>query len=189
MYVHSIGRYQALFAGPRWDVLAGAGAMTQRLLWASTGAKNPAYKDTMYVEALIARDTVDTIPPATMDAFRDHGAANADALGQDLGVAEEVIDALERHGVTLKAVTDGLVIEGVQQFADSFDKLFTAVARQRRVLTEGEQPRFAPFDSAGSAASAATVHRSSATASRMGTGKSGQSSHGFATGRCRATAK
>ena len=66
-------RYKALFSGPRWQRLADAGAKTQRLLWASTSTKNPAYKDTMYVEALIGRDTVDTIPPATMDAFRDHG--------------------------------------------------------------------------------------------------------------------
>jgi transaldolase/glucose-6-phosphate isomerase len=137
------GRYEALFSGPRWEALARAGARTQRLLWASTSTKNPAYKDTMYVEALISRDTVDTIPPATMDAFRDHGAVKADALEQDVDVAQDVIDALERHGVSLKAVTDELVIEGVRQFADSFDKLFTAVARQRRVLTEGEQPRFA----------------------------------------------
>ena len=66
-------RYKALFSGPRWQHLAEAGAQTQRLLWASTSTKSPAYKDTMYVEALIGRDTVDTIPPATMDAFRDHG--------------------------------------------------------------------------------------------------------------------
>ena len=68
-------RYKALFSGPRWQSLAAAGAKTQRLLWASTSTKSPAYKDTMYVEALIGRDTVDTIPPATMDAFRDHGEA------------------------------------------------------------------------------------------------------------------
>ena len=68
-------RYKALFSGPRWQLLASSGAKTQRLLWASTSTKNPAYKDTMYVEALIGRDTVDTIPPATMDAFRDHGEA------------------------------------------------------------------------------------------------------------------
>ena len=69
-------RYKELFSGPRWQHLAAAGAQTQRLLWASTSTKNPAYKDTMYVEALVGRDTVDTIPPATMDAFRDHGAVD-----------------------------------------------------------------------------------------------------------------
>ena len=73
-------RYKALFSGPRWEALAAAGAKTQRLLWASTSTKNPAYKDTMYVEGLIGRDTVDTIPPATMDAFRDHGRATPDAI-------------------------------------------------------------------------------------------------------------
>ena len=76
-------RYQALFSGPRWQSLARAGARTQRLLWASTSTKNPAYKDTMYVEALIGRDTVDTIPPATMDAFRNHGEAEQDAIEQN----------------------------------------------------------------------------------------------------------
>ena len=78
-------RYKALFAGPRWQPLAAAGAKTQRLLWASTSVKNPAFKDTMYVEALIGRDTVDTIPPATMDAFRDHGKATPDVIERDVG--------------------------------------------------------------------------------------------------------
>ena len=77
-------RYKALFSGPRWQRLVEAGAQTQRLLWASTSTKSPAYKDTMYVEALIGRDTVDTIPPATMDAFRDHGAVIPDAIEQDV---------------------------------------------------------------------------------------------------------
>ena len=71
-------RYKALFSGPRWHRLAAAGAKTQRLLWASTSTKNPSFKDTMYVEALIGRDTVDTLPPATMDAFREHGKVTTD---------------------------------------------------------------------------------------------------------------
>src|SRR6185312_11273063 len=91
-------RYKALFSGPRWEALAAAGAKTQRLLWASTSTKNPAYKDTMYVEALIGRDTVDTIPPATMDAFRDHGEVTPDAIEQDLDGAHAMLDALERRG-------------------------------------------------------------------------------------------
>ncbi len=84
-------RYKALFAGPRWQALAASGAKTQRLLWASTSTKSPAYKDTMYVEALIGRDTVDTIPPATMDAFRDHGEVKADAIEQDLDGARATL--------------------------------------------------------------------------------------------------
>jgi transaldolase/glucose-6-phosphate isomerase len=134
-------RYKALFSGPRWQHLAKAGAKTQRLLWASTSTKNPAYKDTMYVEALIGRDTVDTIPPATMDAFRDHGAVIPDVIEQDLAGARALLAELEENGVSLKEVTDELVKEGVQQFADAFDKLFGTIAKRRRTLREGERAR------------------------------------------------
>jgi transaldolase/glucose-6-phosphate isomerase len=132
-------RYQALFSGPRWQALAAAGAKTQRLLWASTSTKDPAYKDTMYVEGLIGRDTVDTIPPATMDAFRDHGEAKPDAIEHDLEGARAMLAELEAQGISLKEVTDELVKDGVQQFADAFDKLFGAIAEQRRALIEGER--------------------------------------------------
>ena len=134
-------RYQALFSGPRWLSLAGSGAHTQRLLWASTSVKNPAYKDTMYVEALIGRDTVDTIPPATMDAFRDHGVAAPDAIEQDAAGARTLLASLERNGISLKEVTKELVEDGVRKFADSFDQLLGAVAKRRRVLLEGDRPR------------------------------------------------
>ncbi|HUZ75229.1 MAG TPA: bifunctional transaldolase/phosoglucose isomerase [Stellaceae bacterium] len=132
-------RYKALFSGPRWQSLAASGAKTQRLLWASTSTKSPAYRDTMYVEALIGRDTVDTIPPATMDAFRDHGTATPDAIAQDLAGARAMLAALERHGISLDEVTKELVKDGVQQFADAFDKLLGAVARRRRTLREGDR--------------------------------------------------
>lgn len=132
-------RYKVLFSGPRWRGLAAAGAKTQRLLWASTSTKSPAYKDTMYVEALIGRDTVDTIPPATMDVFRDHGEAIPDVIEQDIAGARAVLAELERRGISLKEVTEELVTEGVQQFADSFDKLFGAIARQRRALLEADR--------------------------------------------------
>src|SRR6185437_11212387 len=115
-------RYKALFSGPRWQPLAASGAKTQRLLWASTSTKSPAYKDTMYVEALSGRDTVDTIPPATMHAFRDHGQATPDVIERDLAGAHAVLAELEEHGISLKEVTDQLVKDGVQQFADAFDK-------------------------------------------------------------------
>jgi transaldolase/glucose-6-phosphate isomerase len=134
-------RYQALFSGPRWQSLAAAGAKTQRLLWASTSTKNPTYKDTMYVEALIGRDTVDTIPPATMDAFRDHGKVAPDVIEQDVEGARALLAELERHGISLKEVTEELVAEGVQQFADAFDKLLGAVAQRRRILLDGECAR------------------------------------------------
>lgn len=132
-------RFKALFSSPRWQHLAEAGAKTQRLLWASTSTKNPAYKDTMYVEALIGRDTIDTIPPATMDAFRDHGSVVPDAIEQDVSGARALLAELEEHGVSLKPVTDELVEEGVQQFADAFDKLFGTIAKRRRMLREGER--------------------------------------------------
>ena len=132
-------QYKALFSGPRWERLAAAGAKTQRLLWASTSTKNPIYKDTMYVEGLVGRDTVDTIPPATMDAFRDHGQATPDSIEQDISGARAVLAALQKHGISLKEVTDELVTDGVQQFSDAFDKLFAAIARCRRTLIEGDR--------------------------------------------------
>jgi transaldolase/glucose-6-phosphate isomerase len=136
-------RYKELFSGTRWQRLAAAGAKTQRLLWASTSTKDPAYKDTMYVEALVGRDTVDTIPPATMDAFRDHGKATPDVIEQDVAGARSILAALEQHRISLKEITEELVTEGVQQFADSFDQLFGAIARRRRTLREGDRVRFA----------------------------------------------
>ena len=135
-------RYKALFSGPRWENLAALGAKTQRLLWASTSAKNPAYRDTLYVEALIGRDTVDTLPPATMDAFRDHGKATPDAIEQNVEGAKKSLEALAALGVSLDAVTEQLVEEGVTLFADAFDKLLGAVARRRRTLVEGETAQF-----------------------------------------------
>jgi transaldolase/glucose-6-phosphate isomerase len=134
-------RYQALFAGARWDRLVKAGARPQRLLWASTSTKDPAYPDTMYVEALVGRDTVDTLPPATLDAFRDHGRVTADVIEHDLAAARQTLADLEASGVSLKAVTEALVEDGVRQFADAFDKLFAAVARRRLGLIEGARPR------------------------------------------------
>jgi transaldolase/glucose-6-phosphate isomerase len=113
-------RYQALFAGPRWDALAKAGAKTQRLLWASTSVKDKGLKDTLYVEAMIGKDTVDTIPPATMDAFRDHGVVKADSIENDVEGAKATLSALKAAGVSLDQVTDDLVVDGVQQFAARF---------------------------------------------------------------------
>jgi transaldolase/glucose-6-phosphate isomerase len=130
-------RYKVLFSGPRWEKLAKAGAKTQRLLWASTSTKDPSYKDTLYVEALIGRDTVDTIPPATMDAFRDHGVVKADAVEQDLAGAKAIMAGLEKQGISLKEITDELVKEGVKSFADSFDKLLGVVGERRKALLKG----------------------------------------------------
>ena len=129
-------RYQALFSAPRWESLAALGAKTQRLLWASTGVKDPAYKDTRYVGELVGPETVNTMPPATMDAFRDHGEAVCGTIERDAEGARATLSALEEAGISLKEVTQQLVIEGVQLFADAFDKLLEAVARQRRALVK-----------------------------------------------------
>ena len=129
--------YLRLFAGSRWGRLAAAGARTQRLLWASTSTKDPAYRDTMYADALIGRDTVDTMPPATMDAFRDHGTATPDAIRSDVAGASALLAELEREGVSLSDISADLVIEGVQQFADAFDRLLGAIAGRRRAGLDG----------------------------------------------------
>jgi transaldolase/glucose-6-phosphate isomerase len=134
-------RYLSLFASPRWEALAAAGAKTQRLLWASTSVKTKAYKDTLYVEALIGRDTVDTIPPATMDAFRDHGVVKPDAIQDGLDEARADLAALEKSGVSLDEITRELVEDGVRQFADAFDKLFGSIAAHRSQILGDKQPR------------------------------------------------
>lgn len=121
--------YRDIVTGDRWRALAAKGAQPQRLLWASTSTKNPSYRDVIYVEELVGRDTVNTIPPATLDAFRDHGRVR-ESLVEDLDAARKLLAELERHGISLAAVTDRLLDEGVKLFADAFDKLLAAVARE-----------------------------------------------------------
>ena len=130
-------RYQRLFAGARWQALAAKGARTQRLLWASTGTKNKAYSDVLYVEELIGPDTVNTMPIATMDAFRDHGRL-ADRLLENVADAQRVLGDLGRAGISLDAVTDKLVEDGVRLFAEAADKLFGAVAQKRSTILDGK---------------------------------------------------
>lgn len=120
--------YQRIFSGPRWQALAAKGAQTQRVLWASTSTKNPNYRDVIYVEELIGPDTVNTMPPATIDAFRDHGRLRK-ALVEDVAGAQKVMDDLARSGISMKEVTDKLTDDGVKLFADAFDKLLAAVAK------------------------------------------------------------
>ena len=126
-------RYKRLFAGARWEKLRAEGARVQRLLWASTGTKNPAYSDVLYIEGLIAPETISTMPPATMDAFRDHGRVQP-TLEENIEQARQLMATLEKSGISIDAVTAKLVEEGVQIFADAFDKLLDAVARKRVVL-------------------------------------------------------
>ena len=123
-------RYKRLFAGPRWEALRAKGARTQRLLWASTGTKNPEYSDVLYVEELIGPATINTMPLATMDAFRDHGKIRA-SLEEDRPAARQVLKTLERLGISLDEVTDKVLDDGVQLFADAMDKVFSAIAIKR----------------------------------------------------------
>jgi transaldolase/glucose-6-phosphate isomerase len=129
-------QYQELFSSPRWQALAKQGAQTQRLLWASTGAKNPSCRDVVYVEELIGPDTVNTIPPATFDAFRDHGRPRA-SLTEDGEAASDTMDMLAEVGVSMQEVTDKLLAEGVQLFSDAFEKLLNAVEKQSRSAGAG----------------------------------------------------
>ena len=128
-------RYLRIFSGPRWQALATQGAQTQRVLWASTSTKNPSYRDVMYVEELIGKDTVNTVPPATLDAFRDHGRLR-ESLTEDVEAAKQTMKDLAKAGISIMQVTDKLTDEGVQLFADAFDKLLEAVEKSaKRAVT------------------------------------------------------
>lgn len=125
-------KYQDLFGGARWNALAAKGAQTQRLLWASTSTKNPKYRDVIYVEELIGADTVDTIPPATFDAFRDHGKLRK-SLTEDIDAARKTMENLAKAGISMKEVTDKLLVDGVKLFADAFKQLLDAAGKSAGV--------------------------------------------------------
>ena len=120
--------YQRIFSSPRWKALAAKGSQTQRVLWASTSTKNPNYRDVLYIEELIGPDTVNTVPPATLEAFRDHGKPRQ-SLTEDLDGARKTMADLAGVGIVMKDVTDKLTADGVKLFADAFDKLLAAVAK------------------------------------------------------------
>jgi transaldolase/glucose-6-phosphate isomerase len=123
--------YERIFSGPRWHALTAKGAQTQRVLWASTSTKNPKYRDVIYVEEMIGQDTVNTMPPATIDAFRDHGKLRK-SLTEDIPGAQKTMDDLARAGISMKQVTDKLTDDGVKLFADAFDKLLASVEKSTR---------------------------------------------------------
>jgi len=125
-------KYQELFGNARWNALAAKGAQTQRLLWASTSTKNPKYRDVLYVEELIGADTVDTIPPATFDAFRDHGKLRA-SLTENVDAARNTMEDLAKAGISMKDVTDKLLVDGVKLFADAFKQLLAATGKSAGV--------------------------------------------------------
>jgi transaldolase/glucose-6-phosphate isomerase len=122
-------KYGVLYSDERWQRLAAKGARPQRLLWASTSTKNPTYRDVIYVEELIGKDTVNTIPPATFTAFRDHGKPRA-SLGENVEAAAGIMKTLANAGISMKEVTDKLVVEGVQQFVDAFGLLLKATGQR-----------------------------------------------------------
>src|SRR5438128_1005823 len=131
-------RYKDLYLGERWAALAGKGARSQRLLWASTSSKNPNYRDVVYVEELIGPDTVDTIPPATYDAFRDHGRVRP-SLDEDFEDAQDTMDTLAKVGIDMKQVTDTLLVDGCKIFVDAFAKLLAAVNKQLHTPSEASK--------------------------------------------------
>lgn len=124
-------RYLKIFGTDRWKKLAAKGAQTQRVLWASTSTKNPNYSDVMYIDDLIGPDTVNTIPPATFDAFRDHGKPRV-TLTENLADADRVMQTAAKLGISMKEVTDKLTDDGVKLFADAFDKLLKAVEKSSK---------------------------------------------------------
>jgi transaldolase/glucose-6-phosphate isomerase len=130
-------KYLHIFTSDRWKKLEAKGAKTQRLLWASTSTKNPNYKDTIYVDELIGKDTVNTIPPATFDAFRDHGKPH-ETLTENVAEADKVMKTAAELGISMKEVTDKLVEQGVVLFADAFRQLLDTLEKQRQGAGQAE---------------------------------------------------
>src|SRR5215469_11368563 len=145
-------KYLKIFSGSRWDQLANKGARPQRVLWASTSTKNPAYRDVIYVEELIGKDTVNTVPPATLAAFRDHGTVR-ETLTENLDEAGKTMETLPKVGISMKRVTDQLTDDGVRLFAEAFDKLLEAVEKssKREVTPKIAQQTYSLSENLGAA--------------------------------------
>ena len=125
--------FREMFAGDRWAKLAARGARLQRPLWASTSTKNPAYRDVVYVEELIGPDTVNTMPPATTVAFKDHGNVER-TVDRNLREAQRVMEQLAEIGIDFKDVTDKLLVDGLASFQKSFDSLVAGLERKTKTL-------------------------------------------------------
>ena len=128
--------FRQKFSGPRWEALAKQGARVQRPLWASTSTKNPAYRDVMYVEELIGPDTVDTMPPATIEAFADHGAVEK-TVDKKVAAAEGLLKEIEAAGIPVREVTEKLLVDGIASFQKSFDELIAGLESKIGSLTPG----------------------------------------------------
>jgi transaldolase/glucose-6-phosphate isomerase len=133
--------FQETFSGKRWEKLAKKGAKVQRPLWASTSTKNPAYRDVIYVEALIGPDTVNTMPPATIVAFKDHGVVER-TIDRDMDKAKEQLAQLEELGISLKQITEELTVEGVESFTKSFATLDECISTKRDTILSGLSERY-----------------------------------------------
>ncbi len=130
-------RFQELFRGDAFARLRSRGAAPQRVLWASTSTKDPRYRDTLYVEALVGPDTIDTIPPATLAAFENHGVVRGDSLAAEVPAAREVLARAAKAGIDLRAITEGLQVEGVAAFAESYAHLLNSLATKKAALLAG----------------------------------------------------
>jgi transaldolase len=126
--------FEEVFGSPRWQFLAGKGATRQRPLWASTSTKNPAYRDVLYVEELIGPDTVDTMPPETVEAFQDHGEVRGDTIREGVEEAAALLGELREAGVDYDDVVETLEEEGVRKFADSFQELIAGMRAKQAEL-------------------------------------------------------
>jgi len=133
-------RWKELFSGPRWEKLQKAGARTQRCLWASTSTKDPRYPDTYYVEELIGPETVDTVPPQTLAAFREHGEVRR-SLDENVDIARRQLKELDGFGVDIDKVTQELEVEGVEAFTKSFDSLLGTLTKTAKEIRAGKGPR------------------------------------------------
>ena len=129
--------FQKIFSGSRWEKLHDDGAKVQRLLWASTGTKNPDFPDTLYIDELIGPYTVNTIPPATLDAFLDHGTVKETIL-KDTDAAKSHLTQLEKLGINLELITDQLQEKGVYSFSESFQKLMETINTKRELILKKE---------------------------------------------------
>jgi transaldolase/glucose-6-phosphate isomerase len=133
-------RFRQTFSGPRWDKLRKAGAQLQRPLWASTSTKDPRYPDTYYVEELIGPDTVDTVPPATLAAFREHGEVRR-SIDENVELAKRQLKQLADYGIDLDQVTRELEVEGVESFTKSFESLLATIKKASQNIKAGKGPR------------------------------------------------
>ena len=149
--------FRRILAGERWQKLADLGARVQRPLWASTSTKNPLYPDVKYVEPLIGRNTVNTMPEATISAFADHGVCEADSIEKGVEEARQVIADLEKAGVDLDFVTRQLVNEGIQKFIEPYDALMKTLAGRRRKLLADKMPEETLSPGGGRQAAAAAM--------------------------------